>query len=108
MSEAQTPNDGSDVSTEAVRALMGASTPHFALQLRNRIARLIAPLAADHPARVLGEQEIDRLTSLGYSGEVRGTPHEPAIRPLASVSDPAAEAPQPNTPVTAPERLGRG
>ncbi|MGP8121650.1 MAG: hypothetical protein ACLP8B_14180, partial [Xanthobacteraceae bacterium] len=55
-----------DVSVEDVRQLMGASTPHFALQLRNRIANLIAGLPADHPARVEGEREIARLQRLGY------------------------------------------
>jgi hypothetical protein len=73
-----------DVTVEDIRQLSGASTPHFALQLRNRIARLIAPLPADHPARIEGEREIARLTRLGVSGEVRGTHHEPGIRPLAS------------------------
>lgn len=94
MSEAQTPapDDGREATVEDVRELMGASTPHFALQLRNRIARLIAPLPAGHPARLLGEQEIARLTELGYSGEVRGTPHEPAIKPLESVDEAAAAA----------------
>jgi hypothetical protein len=93
VSEAQTPAEaGHEVTVDDVRELMGASTPHFALQLRNRIARLIAPLPAAHPARLLGEQEIARLTGLGYSGEVRGTPHEPTIKPLASVDDSAAAA----------------
>ena len=32
------------VSVDDVRQLMGASTPHFALQLRNRIRTLIAGL----------------------------------------------------------------
>ena len=32
------------VTVDDVRQLMGASTPHFALQLRNRIAKLIEPL----------------------------------------------------------------
>jgi hypothetical protein len=87
MSEAEHPDrrlPGHDVSVEDVRQLMGASTPHFALQIRNRIARLIAPLPSGHPARVEGEREIARLTELGSSGEVRGTRHEPAIPPLAS------------------------
>jgi hypothetical protein len=61
-----------EVSVEDVRRLMGASTPHFALQLRNRIARLIDDLPADHPARVEGEREIARLQRLGLEGEVRG------------------------------------
>jgi hypothetical protein len=73
------------VSVDDVRQLMGASTPHFALQIRNRIARLIAGLTADHPARVEGEREIARLTQLGRTGEVRGMPHEEGIAPLPSV-----------------------
>jgi hypothetical protein len=74
MSEAELPERraAATVTVEDVRALMGASTPHFALQLRNRIAKLIAPLPAGDPARVEGEREIRRLQSLGYTGEVRG------------------------------------
>jgi hypothetical protein len=60
------------VTVDDVRQLMGASTPHFALQLRNRIAKLIRDLPADDPARQLGEQEIARLERLGYTGEIRG------------------------------------
>ena len=61
------------VTVDDVRQLMGSSTPHFALQLRNRIRTLIAPLPAGDPARVLGETEIARLERLGFTGEVRGT-----------------------------------
>ncbi len=61
-----------EVSVEDVRQLMGASTPHFALQLRERIARLIADLPPGHPARVEGEREIARLERLGLVGETRG------------------------------------
>jgi hypothetical protein len=75
-----------EVTLEDVRQLMGASTPHFALQIRNRIARLIADLPADHPARVEGEREIERLTQLGYSGEVRGHPGEDGLPTLPSVT----------------------
>ena len=67
-----------------VRQLMGASTPHFALQIRNRIARLIEPLPADDPARRLGQQEIARLTKLGTTGEVRGHHAEAGMRPMPS------------------------
>jgi hypothetical protein len=74
MSEAELPERraAATVSVEDVRALMGASTPHFALQLRNRIAKLISGLAVDDPARIEGEREIARLQSLGLTGEVRG------------------------------------
>ena len=57
---------------EDVRQLMGASTPHFALHLRNRIQNLIAGLPADHPARVEGEREIARLDRLAFGSERRG------------------------------------
>jgi hypothetical protein len=57
---------------EDVRQLMGASTPHFALQLRNRIHNLIAGLPQGHPARVEGEREIARLDSIALGSERRG------------------------------------
>jgi hypothetical protein len=57
---------------EDVRQLMGASTPHFALQLRNRIRHLIAGLPPDHPARVEGEREIARLDQIALGSERRG------------------------------------
>ena len=57
---------------EDVRQLMGASTPHFALQIRNRIEVLIANLPPEHPAKVEGEREIRRLERLAYGSERRG------------------------------------
>ena len=57
---------------EDVRQLMGASTPHFALQLRNRIHNLIGGLPEGHPARVEGEREIRRLDSIALGSERRG------------------------------------
>ncbi len=75
-----------EVSVEDVRRLMGASTPHFALQLRNRIARLIADLPAEHPARAEGEREIARLERLGLAGETRGEAADTGERPMPSLS----------------------
>lgn len=98
MSQAEQPDrlqPGHAVTIDDVRQLMGASTPHFALQLRNRIGKLIAPLPADDPARILGEQEIARLTALGVSGEVRGGSAEPGMVPLASVTTDGVE-PEPD------------
>ena len=87
MSQAESPDRLTrEVTVDDVRALMGASTPHFALQLRNRIARLIDPLPAGHAARILGEQEIARLTALGFDGETRGHHAEPGMKPLRSVT----------------------
>jgi hypothetical protein len=90
MSQAEHPDRLSaahDVTVEDVRQLMGASTPHFALQLRERIRRLIADLPAGHPARAEGEREIARLDALAYAGEVRGEPAQPDMATLASVAD---------------------
>jgi hypothetical protein len=73
------------VSVDDVRQLMGASTPHFALQLRNRIRTLIAPLPPGDPARIEGEREIARLDLLAFSGEVRGEGLQDGERPLPSL-----------------------
>jgi hypothetical protein len=77
MSEAESPDllsGGHRVTAEDIRALAGASTPHFSLQVRNRIRRLIEPLAADDPARREGERKIAELEELAeHSGDPRGT-----------------------------------
>jgi hypothetical protein len=70
---------------EDLRQLMGASTPHFALQLRNRIRNLIAPLPAGHPVRAEGEREIARLDEIARGGEKRGKKAEPGLRPMPSI-----------------------
>jgi hypothetical protein len=77
MSEAENPallGRTHEVTPEEIRALVGASTPHFSLQVRNRIQRLIAPLPAGHPARREGERKIAELEALAEnSGDPRGT-----------------------------------
>jgi hypothetical protein len=93
VSEAEHPDrlrPGREVTVDDVRQLMGASTPHFALQLRERIRALIRNLPADHPARVEGEREIARLDRLAFAGEVRGHPAEAGLEPLPSVAGEAA------------------
>jgi hypothetical protein len=75
MSESERPDrlSGREITVDDIRALAGPATPHFALQIRNRIQRLIATLPASHQARVEGERQIQRLTELaGHSGEPRG------------------------------------
>jgi hypothetical protein len=76
MSEAERPellDPSHEVTVEDIRALTGAATPHFALQVRNRVRRLIEPLPEDHPARREGEGAIARLEELAeHSGEPRG------------------------------------
>ncbi len=90
MSEAEHParlKSGRDVTVDDVRQLMGASTPHFALQLRNRIAKLIRGLPPDHPARIEGEREIERLDGLAFGGETRGDVEPGDLDPLPSLTD---------------------
>ena len=90
MSQAEHPDrlhPGHQVTVDDVRQLMGASTPHFALQLRERIRKLIRGLPVDHPARVEGEREIARLNRLAYTGEVRGHEAEPGLAPLPSLGE---------------------
>jgi hypothetical protein len=74
------------VTVDDVRQLMGSSTPHFALQIRHRIRRLVQDLPADDPARRLGEQEMARLERLAVTGEVRGEGFQDGQRPLPSVA----------------------
>jgi hypothetical protein len=79
MSEFERPDRSErEPTVEDVRQLLGASTPHFALHIRNRIRNLVAGLPPDHPARVEGEREIARLERLAFGSERRGPiqPHE--------------------------------
>lgn len=75
MSESENPEllgGAKEITREDIRALAGPVTPHFALQVRNRIRRLIEPLPAGHPARQEGERQIARLEELAqHSGEPR-------------------------------------
>ena len=90
MAEAEQPERlqrGRDVTVDDVRQLVASVTPHFAYQIRNRIRKLIAPLPPDSPVRLYGEQEIARIERLGFTGEVRGTPEQPGMGALPSVSE---------------------
>ena len=75
MSESENPEllgQAQEITVEDIRALAGPVTPHFALQIRNRILRLIEPLPAGHPARLEGERQVARLETLAqHSGEPR-------------------------------------
>jgi hypothetical protein len=77
VSEAESPDridPGHRVGVDDIRALAGPVTPHFALQVRNRIRRLIDTLPADDPVRREGERQIARLEDLSrFSGDPRGT-----------------------------------
>jgi hypothetical protein len=90
MAEAEQPErlrGDREVTVDDIRQISASATPHFALQIRNRIRKLIAGLGADDPVRLYGVQEIARLEQLGFTGEVRGTPEQDGMRSLPSVSE---------------------
>jgi hypothetical protein len=90
MAEAEQPErlrPDREVTVDDIRQLVGSVTPHFALQIRNRIRTLIRNLPADSPVRLYGEQEIAKIERLGFTGEVRGTPEQDGMHELPSVSE---------------------
>ena len=75
MSGAEKPDrlvPGHRVTVDDVRALVGAATPHFALQLRDRLTRLIRDLDPADPARIEGERGIARLERIAREGQGDG------------------------------------
>jgi hypothetical protein len=87
MSGAERPDrlaPGHRVTVDDVRELLGPSTPHFALQVRDRVARLIADLEPGDPARVEGERAIERLEQIAREGQGSGPVQEHEL-PLPSL-----------------------
>ena len=72
------------VTVEEIRELVGPATPHFALQIRQRIARLIEGLPPGDPARIEGERQIRRLERLADEGVTSGIVQE-GEEPLPSL-----------------------
>jgi hypothetical protein len=60
------------VTIDDIRELTGAATPHFALQIRDRIRRLIDGLEPDDPVRNEGERAIARLERMAREGQASG------------------------------------
>jgi hypothetical protein len=60
------------VTVDDIRALVGPATPHFALQVRDRVQRLIKDLPEDDPARAEGERAIARLGEMAREGQGSG------------------------------------
>jgi hypothetical protein len=75
---------GHRVTVDDIRELVGPATPHFALQIRDRVARLIDGLPAGDPARVEGERAIARLERLAAEGQGAGLVQE-LEQPLPSL-----------------------
>jgi hypothetical protein len=72
------------VTVDDIRALVGPATPHFALQIKQRISRLIEGLPVDDPARAEGERAIERLERIAKEGQGSGQVQE-WERPLPSL-----------------------
>jgi hypothetical protein len=90
MAEAEQPErlrSDRKVSVDDVRQLVASATPHFAYQIRNRIRTLTKGLPAGDPVRLYAEAEIAKMESLGFTGEVRGTPEQQGMSALPSVNE---------------------
>jgi hypothetical protein len=65
-----------------VDALVGPATPHFAYQLRARVAELVRDLPEDHPVRRHAGEKMELLDRLGYaSSKANDGGREPRSRP---------------------------
>jgi hypothetical protein len=75
---------GRRVTVEDIRELVGPASPHFALQIRDRVARLVEGLPGDDPARIEGERAIARLERMAHEGQNSGHVQENEV-PLPSL-----------------------
>ena len=86
MAEAEQPErPDRRVSVDDIRQISASATPHFALQLRARIGRLIAPLPSGDTVRVYGVEQMALLELLAVRGEFRGEPPRADLPPLPSL-----------------------
>ena len=89
MSAAEQPQrlrPGRRITARDVDQIAGPATPHFALQLRERIGRVIRGLPHADPACIAGERRMAELELLAWTGEVRGEPPVPDLPPLPSLA----------------------
>jgi hypothetical protein len=70
---------------DELRQLVGAATPHFSPQIRERLAALAASLPPDDSRQVWLSAQIERMTRLGRDGEYgdASVPDLPSRAPLA-------------------------
>jgi hypothetical protein len=71
-----------------IDSLVGAATPHFAMQIRARVRALIRDLPEDNPVRRHGDEQIALLERLAFaSSKAEELPsHAPAADPLPPTS----------------------
>jgi hypothetical protein len=72
-------------SEDELMRLIGAATPHFALQVRDRVVAFIYALPHDDPRRGALAAQVARLERLAVSGQ--GGPHDEADLPPAPSLD---------------------
>ena len=65
--------------------LVGAATPHFAFQIRDRVVQYAAALPPDHPRQAEFARHLRRLDELGYGGESAGVTR-PDLPPRESLA----------------------
>jgi hypothetical protein len=80
------------VTVDDIRALVGPATPHFALQIRDRLVRLTAGLPSGDPARIEAERGIARLEDMAQEGQHSG-PVQEHEQPLPSLRLPGRDGP---------------
>jgi hypothetical protein len=86
----------SEPTREAVDALVGPATPHFAYQLRARVRELVLELPEDHDVRRYAEEKIALLDRLGHaSSRAEQGGREPRTRPGWQEIPSSAPADQP-------------
>ncbi|HJZ61126.1 MAG TPA: hypothetical protein VKD47_03105 [Miltoncostaeaceae bacterium] len=69
-----------------LKQMVGAATPHFALQIRDRVRDYAASLPADHARQAEMAAHVEYLERLAYTGEHADEarpdlPPRPSLRP---------------------------
>jgi hypothetical protein len=81
---------------EAIDALVGPATPHFAPQLRARVEELVQDLPDSHPVTQYAREKIELLERLAFaSSKAEEGPREPRSRPGWDEIPSAAPADEP-------------
>ncbi len=71
-------------SEDELARLMGAATPHFALQIRDRVRAYADALPEEHPRRIMLAAQVTRLEALAVDGE-RGPAGDIDLPPCLSL-----------------------
>jgi len=82
-------------SEDELRQLVGAATPHFAFQVRDRVLGYAQTLPPDHPRQAELRAHVEWLDRLGYEGEDAdvGRPDLPPRASLSGLLRPPGSAP---------------